>query len=105
MVSFSLDCSLHVSKRVSRGSACEWNLVENPENFPYVARYCHPTKDTMILKLYDADEKNLLAARMYFEQDMARIYWIPNEFLYDTGMGGSIPLPPTFIDRVSAKLP
>lgn len=100
-----LDYSLDVSKRLSREPACTWDLVDNPKNKPYVARYCHLTKDTVVLRLYDAREETLLAERMYFKQNIASIIWTSDGLLYDTWMGGVIPLPPTFIDHVRAKLP
>jgi hypothetical protein len=100
-----LDYSLDVSKRLSREPACTWDLVENLENEPYVARYCHLTKDTVMVRLYDAKEEDVLAERMYFEQNMAKIYWTPDGLLYDTSIGGVISLPPTLIDRLRAKLP
>ena len=100
-----LDYSLDVSKRLSRGAVCQWNVVPNPENLPYVARYCHLNKDTALLRLYDAKGKELLAERMYFEQDMARIFWTHDELIYTTSTDEVLSLPPTMLDRLLAKLP
>jgi hypothetical protein len=105
LVVLLLDYSLDVSKRLSLEPTCIWDAVDTPKKLPYVVRYCHLTKDTVVLRIYDAKEKELLAERMYFEQDMARIYWVPRGLLYDSSMSGVIPLPPTFIDRLRAKLP
>ncbi len=100
-----LDYSLDVSKRMSRGPACQWNIVPNPGNEPYVARYCHLTKDTVVLRLYDAKEEQLLAERMYFEQNIASVFWTHDALIYTTRTDDVISLPPTLLDRLRAKLP
>ncbi|MES2529853.1 MAG: hypothetical protein V4636_02370 [Pseudomonadota bacterium] len=100
-----LDYSFDVSKRLSNQHACRWDLVENPKNSPYVARYCQLTKDTVVLRLYDAKEENLLAERIYFEENVALVVWTPTELLYRNSTGDVILLPPTLIDRLRAKFP
>lgn len=100
-----LDYSLDVSKRLSREPACKWNIVPNPENLPYVARWCKLTKDTALLQLYAPGEKTLLAERMFIELDAPLLWWTPDKLGYDVQMGHSIKLPPTLIDRVRARLP
>ncbi len=100
-----LDYSLDVSKRRSLGSVCRWNVAPNPENFPYVARYCYLTKDIVLLRLYDAQGRELLAERMYLEPNVALIVWTSDELLYRNSAGDTISLPPTIIDRLRARLP
>jgi len=94
-----------VHKRQTRGVACVWEAVPSPDNSPYQARYCYLTKDTALLRLYDVKGKQLLAERMYFNLDLPRLYWSTDALLYDTSTGDSIPLPPTLLDRLCAKLP
>lgn len=72
---------------------------------PYLARYCYLSKDTVLLRLYGANGEQLLAERMFFELDFLRLYWRSDTLNYDTETGGSIPLPPTILDRFRAKLP
>jgi hypothetical protein len=94
-----------VHKRQTRGATCVWKAVPNPDNSPYQARYCYLTKDTGLLRLYDVKGKQLLAERMYFNLDLPRLYWSPDALSYDTSTGESIPLPPTLLDRLRARLP
>lgn len=100
-----IDYSLDVSKRRSRGPGCVWSLVEKEKIFPYAARYCHLTKDTAILRLYDANGDVLLAERMYFESNYVKVNWIGDRLIYSNSEFDFISLPPTFIDRLRAKLP
>lgn len=92
-------------KRHTRGAACVWETVPNPDNMPYMARYCYLTKDTGLLRLYDGKGKKLLAERMYFNLDLPRLYWSPDALSYETSTGESIQLPPTWLDRLRALLP
>ena len=100
-----IDYVLDVSKRRSRGADCAWSSIEKEENFLYVARYCHLTKDTALLRLYDADGDALLAERMYFESNHVKVNWIGNKLIYSNSESDFISLPPTFLDRLRAKLP
>lgn len=105
VVIYLIDYSLDVGERLSLEPACRWNLIENPSKEPYVARSCYLTKDTVILRLYDLKEENLLAERVYSEPNVVLVAWTPNELLYRNSMGDEILLPPTLIDRLRAKLP
>jgi hypothetical protein len=100
-----LDYSLDVSKRQSRGGDCVWDLVEKEKNFPYVARYCYLTKNTAMLRLYDDKEEVLLAERMFFEMDYVMLNWTGDKLIYSNSEFDFISLPPTWIDRLRAKLP
>jgi hypothetical protein len=105
VVIYLIDYSLDVSERLSLEPACRWNLIENPSKEPYVARSCYLTKDTVILRLYDLKEENLLAERVYSEPNVVLVAWTPSELLYRNSMGDGILLPPILIDRLRAKLP
>lgn len=97
--------ALDVNKRMTRAPGCQWNVAPNPDAMPYLARYCYLSKDTVLLRLYGANGEQLLAERMFFELDFVRLYWRSDTLNYDTETGGSIPLPPTTLDRFRAKLP
>lgn len=94
-----------VNKRITRKATCQWIDVSNPDDMPYTARYCHLTKDTGLLQLYDVKGQRLLAERMYSNLDLPRLYWGPDALNYDTSTGESIALPPTLLDKLRAKLP
>lgn len=92
--------------RAARAPSCEWRLVPNPNNTSYVARWCKLTKDTVLLRLYDATEQNLLAERAYFQLDRPNLGWAHDYLWYDTHPDDAfIALPPSMLERLRAKLP
>lgn len=93
--------------RMANAPGCQWDTVPNPTNPAYSARLCYLTTHRAMLRLYDPTGRHLLAERDFFEIDRSHLYWESdalsyNEDYYD---GGKIALPPTFIDRLRAKLP
>ncbi|MFZ3117900.1 MAG: hypothetical protein WA159_06225 [Variovorax sp.] len=92
--------------RATKAPDCKWIAVENPDNVPYTARFCYLTKDTVLLRLYDAEELHLLAERTYFNLDRPFIAFVQDELVFDTYPEGSfIALPPSLVERLRAKLP
>ncbi len=64
------------------------------------------TKDTILFRLYDATAQQLLAERTYFQLDGPLIGWAPDRIWYDTYPDDMyVSLPPTWMDRLRAKLP
>jgi hypothetical protein len=93
--------------RATKAPACEWNAVPSPNNAPYLARFCYLDKETVLLRLYDAEGKALLAERSLFELDRPRFHWESDALGYNDRKydGGEIALPPTLLERLRAKLP
>jgi hypothetical protein len=109
-----------VHTRLTKGKSCQWHVVEDrfgpPDPPPpYTARYCNIERYTVLLQLYDASGRKLLAERMYLDIDMGTFFWatdsgnLARALMYessDSGTGyGEIALPPTLLDRVRAALP
>ena len=107
-----------VHTRMIKGSTCQWHPVKDrfalPDDPPppYSARYCYVEKYTILLQLFDADDRHLLAERMYRYLDAGSFFWDTDEqgraksLIYDTSDdGGEIAVPPTLLDRLRAKLP
>ncbi len=109
-----------VYTRMSGIADCKWYPVkdryEEPKPPPpYSGRYCYIAKDTILLQLFDAEGRQLLAERMYFFLDGASLFWNTDReghaisLIYDTSSdasdGGKIIVPPTLLDRLRAKLP
>lgn len=93
--------------RATKAPGCEWNAVPNPHNAPYLARFCYLDKETVLLRVYDAEGQSLLAERSIFELDRPRFHWELNALGYNDRNydGGEIALPPTLLERLRAKLP
>jgi hypothetical protein len=107
-IAFICLCSyvIDAHMRATRTSSCEWIVVPNPDDVPYFARWCKLTKDTVLLRLYDAKEQHLLAERTYFQLDRPNLGWAPNYFWYDSYPDDAfIELPPSIFERLRAKLP
>ena len=99
------DYLLDAHKRISRGHLCEWEKVPHPDNVRYEGRWCKLTKDTALLQLYDS-RKTLVAERMFFELDKPIFFGDGQRLGYDSrGEGAAISLPPTWLDRLRARLP
>lgn len=72
----------------------------------YLVEYAYLPRDEILLRLYDARSKNLLAERRYDYQDRIRLVWTKNSLIYDTsadGDNGEIKLPPGFWDKFKAN--
>jgi hypothetical protein len=93
---------LDAYERHTRTPNCKWHAVDNPEHLPYSARFCYLTADTVILRLHDLQETQLLAERTFFELDRPNIVWSDRGLIYD---GGVIQVPPSLIERFRALLP
>ncbi|WP_141754999.1 hypothetical protein [Burkholderia plantarii] len=75
-------------------------------NGDYFAEYAYLPRGKILLRLYDAHSKNLLAERLYDYQDRIRLAWTKNSLIYDTsaeGDDGEIKLPPGFWDKLEAN--
>ncbi len=95
-----------VHERRTKEPACQWMDVPSRDAVPYVARWCKMDKETVLLRLHAANTDQVLAERMFFELDWPNFYWKANAFGYSTlPNGGVIPLPPTPLDRLRARLP
>jgi hypothetical protein len=109
LVTFISVCNylLDAYERHSRTPNCRWHAIENPERLPYSARFCYLTADTVVLRLYDIQETQLLAERTFFELDRPNIVWSDRGLIYDTSSidGGVIQIPPGLIERIRARLP
>ena len=100
-----INYAIDANKRMTRGVDCTWDPIPNPTDSPYYANFCYLTKDTIVLRLFDAHDGRLLAERTYRNADLGRFYWREDLLRYDTLTCDSIPLPPTLFDRWLARLP
>jgi hypothetical protein len=101
-------CNYLMDARMRRQKApsCEWDITPSPDNLPYSVRFCYLNKETVLLRLYDSTGKQLLAERTYFQLDRPRISWDTDRLWYDTYPDDSfITLPPSFFERLRARLP
>lgn len=93
-------------KRYVRSPACIWNQVPKTVDEPYLAQVCYLTKDTVLLRVFDITNRHLMAERMFINTDLVNFYWESNLLGFDAYPdGGTISLPPTWLDRFKAKLP
>lgn len=100
------DYLMDMRLRQQRVPDCRWRTVTSPEKSDYSARYCILTKETVLLRVYDAAGGRLLAERAFWHPDWPHFFWRPHELGYDAyPNGGAVPLPPTLLDRLRAKLP
>jgi hypothetical protein len=98
--------AVEARKRVAKTESCNWNAVPNHRRAPFSAKFCYLNYDTILLKLYDEEQKRLLAERVFFENDRPDFYWKSDALGYGSETyGGVIALPPTTLDRWRAKLP
>jgi hypothetical protein len=101
LTNYAIDANL----RMTRGVDCVWDPIPNPKDSPCYANFCYLTKDTVVLRVFDAKDDELLAERTYRNSDLGRFYWKSDALRYDTFTGDSIALPPTLLDRLLAKFP
>ncbi|HSU20790.1 MAG TPA: hypothetical protein VLK60_02760 [Variovorax sp.] len=98
--------ALDAHERKTKEPACQWIDVPSRNAVPYVARYCYLNKETVLLRLYAAGGRQVLAERMFFELDQPNFYWKADALGYSTlSDGGFISLPPTLLDGLRARLP
>jgi len=90
----------------SRAGAHE---CKREEREPYIGERCMSSGDGgMVFRLYAAHSGELLAERDYQDRDGSELYWAENRVRYsfDAEDGeGFVGLPPTWWDRLRAKLP
>ncbi|CAG9174276.1 hypothetical protein LMG23992_02690 [Cupriavidus laharis] len=102
IVSYGLD----VRQRLRAGN-CQ-REASPQESGPYMAEMCLlPARGSVLLRLYSRTTGALLVERMY-EDPEPRLIWTRDEVIYDTAATdgkGSVSLPPTWLDRLRAKLP
>ncbi len=75
----------------------------------YIGEICYlPREYGTLFRLYETRTGELLAERTYLDPDRRSLIWKPNFVQYDLGAtenNGVVDLPPTWLDRVRAKLP
>jgi hypothetical protein len=75
----------------------------------YIGELCYtPREWGMVFRLYDAHSGELLAERDFLDPDVKGLLWIDNQVQYDFSPEdgkGFVVLPPTWLDRLRAKLP
>ncbi len=83
---------------------CRRETVEN-----YIGETCYlPNEWGVVFRLYDARSGELLAERSYVDPEVPRLLWIGNDVQYDFNAKdgeGFVTLPPTWLDKLRAKLP
>jgi len=93
----------------TRSGAHEWQQsISTEDGGLYTAEYCYVGFDKILLRLYSSQDRSLLAERMYWYPDSARLLWTSDSLVFNTNPGsgsGEIQLPPTLLDRLLAKLP
>ncbi|WP_439683828.1 hypothetical protein [Cupriavidus oxalaticus] len=104
VVSYGLD-----ARQRLRAGNCQ-REASPQESGAYLGEIClPPARGTgrLRLRLYSVPDGVLLAERMY-EHPEPRLIWTQDELIYDTAASdgkGSVRLPPTWWDRLKAKLP
>ncbi|MEN8516527.1 hypothetical protein FPJ27_36575 [Burkholderia sp. MS455] len=85
--------------------------IERSSHGGYWARYCY-FGDTIVLRLYDRGGEHLVAERTYRDGSRlpVELHWAKEALMYPQGLEfgatfGEISLPPTFLDRMLARLP
>ncbi|WP_174985638.1 hypothetical protein [Burkholderia lata] len=85
--------------------------IERSPHGGYWARYCY-FGDTVVLRLYDREGERLVAERTYRDGSgiPVELHWAKEALMYPQGLEfgetfGEISLPPTFLDRMMARLP
>lgn len=75
----------------------------------YIGEICFtPREWGTLFRLYDARSGELLAERDFLDPEVHELFWIENRVRYDFGAEdgeGFVLLPPTWLDRLRAKLP
>ncbi|MCX4174426.1 MULTISPECIES: hypothetical protein [Paraburkholderia] len=91
-----------------RSHAATWHNVPSDTDARYTASYSYLWNNKILLRLYDAKSKKLLAERTHFNLDAPNLAWTDHSLIYDTsadGDDGEISLPPSLLDTLLAKLP
>lgn len=93
----------------TRMTECIWERsFSNEDGGLYTAEYCNLKLDKVLLRVYRTSDSTLLAERTYRYLDAPKVTWTKDRLVFDTyenGDGGSVPLPPTLLDRTRARLP
>lgn len=93
----------------TRMTECTWDRSVSAEDGGlYTAEYCNLKLDKVLLRVYRTSDGELLAERTYPYLDAPKVSWTKHRLVFDTyenGDGGSVPLPPTSLDRIRARLP
>lgn len=75
----------------------------------YIGELCYtPREWGMVFRLYAARSGELLAERDFLDPDVKGLLWIENQVQYDFSPEdgkGFVMLPPTWLDRLRAKMP
>lgn len=93
----------------TRDPATRFHTVRSVEDGGlYTAGYAYLAGDRILLRVYRTSDMALLAERTYWNPDAAKLIWTRESLIYDTAASdgdGLVPLPPSLIDRLSARLP
>lgn len=75
----------------------------------YIGETCYISREHgALFRLYDSKSGELLAERMYYDLDSLHMVWFSDLVQYDLGdedSKGYVSLPPTWLDRLRARLP
>lgn len=75
----------------------------------YIGETCYvPREWGVVFRLYNAHSGELLAERNYIDPEVPRLLWIDHRVRYDFNAKdgeGFVTLPPSWLDRLRAKLP
>jgi hypothetical protein len=99
-------CALYFTSAINRVRAHECVKKESRYG-PYIGEYCYlPYRDGMLFRLYDAKTNRLLAERGYSDIE-PRIVFSEDVVYYNMSASPEeyVSLPPTWLDRLRAKLP
>lgn len=91
----------------ARVSATHFDTERSSDGI-YTARYAYISRGMVVLRLYRTADMSLLSERTYAHHgDAVDLIWTRDSLIYDTGADtdGSIALPPSWLDRVTAYLP
>ncbi|MBY4727756.1 MULTISPECIES: hypothetical protein [Burkholderia] len=109
VLGFGWSCWKDVQLRANCDSRTQ--KIERSPYGGYWARYCY-FGDTIVLRLYDREGECLVAERTYRDGSRTPVdlHWAKEALMYPQGLEfgetfGEISLPPTFLDRMMARLP
>lgn len=73
----------------------------------YIGEVCYiPREYGALFRLYESKSGRLLAERTYYDPEPPHMFWHSDYVHYDiTDEDGYVRLPPTWLDRLRAKLP
>ena len=98
--------AIEAQVRAKSVPSCRWRPVENSGEPTYSARYCRLDKETVLLQIYGAAGGKPVAERSFQHSDAPNFFWKDGGLIYDAYPDGdTVRLPPTFIDKLKARLP